>query len=223
MSLQSSAIRVAASAVLAFGGGLAPAIAGQKALLIGAGAYPHLEATDALQGPQNDVRAMKTFLLQEWEFSSSDVRVLLDEQATKAAILEALEVWLPNSTETGDRIVVYFSGHGTQVPDGDGDEPDGMDEAFLPNDYGRNGSRVGDLLIDDELADWRTPSKSCRVARSCWWRTPATREPYRGVQDRSHPLPSRTQRRVMCRSAADPAASTSFATRNPCPRKWVFI
>ncbi len=153
MSLHSSAIWVAAFAIVTFGGGLPPVIAGQKALLIGAGAYPHLEENYVLHGPQNDVRAMETFLLQEWGFPSSDIRILLDENATKAAILEALEIWLPDATGSGDRIVVYFSGHGTQVPDRNGDEPDGMDEAFLPNDYGRNGAHPEDMLIDDELAE----------------------------------------------------------------------
>jgi metacaspase-1 len=30
---------------------------------------------------------------------------------------------------------MHYSGHGTQIPDDDGDEADGMDEALCPVDY----------------------------------------------------------------------------------------
>ena len=32
---------------------------------------------------------------------------------------------------------IYMSGHGTQIPDDNGDEDDGLDEAFLPVDASR--------------------------------------------------------------------------------------
>ena len=147
-----AAIRTVALVALVAGAVLTPADAGQKALLIGAGEYPHLPHRFQLPGPSNDVQSMEAFLVEEWEFSPSDVRVLVDEQATKDGILRALEVWLPEVTEPGDRIVVYYSGHGSQVPDEDGDEEDGLDETFVPTDYGQNGKRDQDMVIDDELA-----------------------------------------------------------------------
>lgn len=145
--------RMAVFALCVLGAGPEAVVAGQKALLIGAGAYPHLPEDSQLRGPPNDVRAMSTFLVREWGFSSSDVRVLLDEEATKAGMLNALRDWLPEATRPGDRVVVYYSGHGSQVPDENGDERDGMDETFVPTDFGRNGDRAEDMLIDDELAD----------------------------------------------------------------------
>lgn len=46
----------------------------------------------------------------------------------------------------GDRIVFTYSGHGTWVPDRDGDEADRRDEAMCMADYERGG-----LLLDDTL------------------------------------------------------------------------
>ena len=144
---------MAALALLVLGAGPSPADAGQKALLIGAGAYPYLPDAFQLRGPGNDVRSMNAFLVREWGFSSSDIRVLEDEEATKQGMLKALRVWLPGATEPGDRVVIYFSGHGSRVPDENGDERDDMDETFIPTDFGRGGQRAEDMLIDDELAD----------------------------------------------------------------------
>ena len=140
-------------ALCVLGAGPEAAVAGQKALLIGAGEYPHLPDHVQLRGPRNDVRAMEAFLVEEWGFAPSDVRTLLDEEAEKEDMLDALRVWLPDATRPGDRVVVYFAGHGSRVPDEDGDEGDGMDETFVPTDFGRNGGRAEDMLLDDELAD----------------------------------------------------------------------
>ena len=127
--------------------------AGQKALLIGIGEYPHLPPQSQLLGPPNDVRAMRKFLIDEWGFSKTDIRVLVDEDATKSEILDALGNWLPGATRAGDRVVIYYSGHGSQVDDDNGDEGDKKDETFVPSDYGRNGDRDSDMLRDDDVAD----------------------------------------------------------------------
>lgn len=77
--------------------------------------------------------------------------LLLDQQATRAAILDAL-AGLLSSSRAGDVVVFQFSGHGTQVPDAQGDEAGGetpeMDEALCPHDMD-----TGALVIDDDLAD----------------------------------------------------------------------
>lgn len=46
----------------------------------------------------------------------------------------------------GDRIVFTYSGHGTWMPDRDGDEVDGRDEALVMADYMQGG-----LITDDDL------------------------------------------------------------------------
>ena len=46
----------------------------------------------------------------------------------------------------GDRVVIQYSGHGSFVPDLDGDEPDGTDECLCPYDVQTNGP-----ITDNEL------------------------------------------------------------------------
>ena len=141
--------------VVALGLGVLPrlAYAGQKALLIGINVYPYLPEKSQLRGSRPDALAMKEFLVEHWGFSTSDVRTLLDRQATKKAILDGLYNWLPRVTAPGDRIVVFFSGHGTQVPDTNGDEADGRDEAWSPSDSksGRE-NFVNSKVTDDQIA-----------------------------------------------------------------------
>ena len=49
-------------------------------------------------------------------------------------------------------MVFYFSGHGSQQPDRDGDEQGGFDEVFLPYDVGKWGDNgIENAIVDDEL------------------------------------------------------------------------
>lgn len=125
--------------------------AAQKALLIGVGDYPHLPPSAQLIGPANDLRAMSSFLKSHWKFEPSDIRILKDEDATKNNILTSISGWLAEETRPGDRVVIYYSGHGSHVPDRNGDEEDGEDETFVPSDYGRRGNVAEDMVLDDEI------------------------------------------------------------------------
>ena len=72
-------------------------------------------------------------------------QVTVMTEAGKAGVLEALGELVARS-RFGDRVVFTFSGHGTWVPDRDGDEADGRDEALV-----MAGLTYTDLLRDDEL------------------------------------------------------------------------
>lgn len=77
--------------------------------------------------------------------------LLLDAQATREAILGRIGDLLRGS-KPGDVLVVQFSGHGTELPDLDGDEVGGgngaKDEALCPYDF-----ETGAYAIDDDLAE----------------------------------------------------------------------
>nr|WP_319383295.1 caspase family protein [uncultured Roseibium sp.] len=122
-----------------------------KALLIGVGSYPYLEDSDLI-GPPNDVAKFERYLTGTVGITSADIRILIDEEATKDAILSSIKTWLKQNTAAGDRVLVYFSGHGSYVTDTDGDEDDGRDETILPYDTGRGGGSSG-MITDDELSN----------------------------------------------------------------------
>ena len=55
-------------------------------------------------------------------------------EPTKAAIEEGITEWLVGNARPGDNVVIWYSGHGSQMWDEDGDEDDGLDETLAPAD-----------------------------------------------------------------------------------------
>ena len=80
--------------------------------------------------------------LRQWGF---DVQSLTNERATRQAVAAAIDGVLGRA-KSGDVVVIQYAGHGTQLPDGNGDEADGLDEAWVPYDY-----NDGEFVIDDDL------------------------------------------------------------------------
>ncbi|MGI5244294.1 caspase family protein [Dactylosporangium sp. CA-139066] len=109
------------------------------ALCIGINDYPGTE--NDLAGCRNDADDWAAALMAR----GFDTTRLLDDAATGAAIRAGIQDLLTRAT-AGDTVVITYSGHGTWVPDTDGDEPDHRDEALCPHDIAENGP-----LLDDEL------------------------------------------------------------------------
>jgi hypothetical protein len=133
--------------------------AADRALLIGVSEYPYL-AGQGLQGPRNDVRLMVS-TLGAFGFVQAQVSVLADAPGalpTRANILGQMQR-LADQSAAGDWVVVYFSGHGSQVPQRNPGaaayrEPDGLDEVFLPRDtrrWDRKRRVVEGALTDDDI------------------------------------------------------------------------
>lgn len=112
---------------------------GNKALCIGINDYPGYEAD--LAGCVNDADDWAVYLDKKGYATS----VLSNKQATKAAIVYAITS-LISSLQSGDTGVIQYSGHGTWLPDLNGDEPDRRDEALCPYDVSED-----NLILDDEL------------------------------------------------------------------------
>ena len=115
----------------------------QRALLVGINDYPR----HPLRGCINDVEAVREFLERERGFSSADIAVLINEQATRAAIVNELRRQAAAS-RGGDGLVFYFCGHGAQLPTRDPREADGLDEVLCPVDFAWTAETA---IIDDEL------------------------------------------------------------------------
>ena len=82
------------------------------------------------------------------------VSTLIDNQATHAGIIKALENLTKNSKK-GDVVYIHFSMHGQPFEDLNGDEADGWDEALIPVDalmqYKKGVYEGKNHLLDDEL------------------------------------------------------------------------
>ena len=102
-----------------------------RALLVGINKYP----SQPLNGCVNDVQDMANFLVAKCDFKMDDIRLLVDERATRDAIVERLN-WLVSGLQKGDRVLFHYSGHGVQLPTRNPQgEVDGLDEAICPVDF----------------------------------------------------------------------------------------
>jgi hypothetical protein len=82
----------------------------------------------------NDVFLMSS-VLQECGLEAGDIRVVLDKRATTQAILERLHWLLDDVPDQGER-VLFYSGHGAQMPTYDmKGEVDHLDECLVPWDF----------------------------------------------------------------------------------------
>ncbi len=120
----------------------------RKALLAGIDDYAPLGAGGPdLRGCVNDVRDMAHTLnaLGVVPASPGSMRILTDGAATRANIMKGL-AWLVAKAQPKDTLIFYYSGHGSQVVDLDGDELDGRDETICPHDFATAG-----MIKDDDL------------------------------------------------------------------------
>ena len=111
----------------------------KRALCIGINDYPGTQSD--LYGCVNDARDWAALLTQR-DFT---VQTLFDKKATAQQLRTSIAA-LALKAKKGDRIVIQYSGHGSFVPDQDGDEADGNDECLCPYDIGTSGP-----ITDDEL------------------------------------------------------------------------
>jgi len=86
------------------------------ALLIGINQYQHPEFAPNLSTPLNDIYNMRDLLMRRYGFNNENVKLLLDSQATRTGILDALTFYRDAPLGSSDNLLVYFAGHGFQHP-----------------------------------------------------------------------------------------------------------
>lgn len=122
------------------------------ALLIGMN-YRHTLGMKTLHGCMADVRNIRRLLTTRCGYDPADVVTLTDEPVgghggargltpTRDVILSEMTALVAKSTP-GDSIFFHFSGHGGQVQDFNGDEPDCKDEVLVSVD--------SKFVVDDEV------------------------------------------------------------------------
>lgn len=120
----------------------------QRALLIGINEYQN--PADRLEGCVNDVFRVSA-ALQESGFAPEDIRVVFDDRATTAGILERLH-WLLDGVCPGDVRFLYYSGHGAQVPSyGVNNQVDHVNECLVPYDFDWN---AGQTITDQQFFEF---------------------------------------------------------------------
>ena len=125
-------------------------MAADKAFIIGVGEYADPSAN--LPGIDLDVNLF-TQTVKQFGVLDSNIRVLMDSEATKTNVMRELPRFL-SDVGTNDNVFIYFSGHGSQIEDKNGDEADGLDEFLVMHDVNGSDLRQGRLtgaLTDDEL------------------------------------------------------------------------
>ena len=109
-----------------------------------------------LQGCVNDAKDMAALCKGLLGFKASEVVTLTDAQASKAAIMAQLNAAVADAKAGKISYLLFsLSSHGTQMADKNGDEPDGMDEAFVPADIAQKGNLwdPAHIICDDEFHD----------------------------------------------------------------------
>lgn len=112
--------------------------------------YGGWDGTGGCWGCELDVDNLHR-ILDSQGFSIAELKT---QQATASAMLRGLQS-AADSLQSGDCFVFYYSGHGGQQPDTNGDELDGHDETLVAFDR---------EVIDDELNKiWKSFSRGVRI------------------------------------------------------------
>jgi len=120
-----------------------------RGIVIGIDKYPKLGERNQLFGAVNDAQDIAKALK---EAGSTDVRLIVDEEATKANIVNTW-IALVGASQEGDTLVFSYAGHGAQEPEppGRNGEADGKNENFLLGGFGPNAPDNAERIVDDEM------------------------------------------------------------------------
>src|SRR3954463_5509204 len=127
----------------------ASARAADRALVVGVEKYGDSRVPET-PGCVLDATQTAKFLEAKYGFAGTVIKVLTNEQATSANIEHEFRHWLIEDTQPGDRVFFLYAGHGSQLPDDNGDEEDGLDETIAPYDVN---PETGSGEIRDDVFD----------------------------------------------------------------------
>ena len=131
-----------------------PSLAEQRALLVGVG---------KLDIPGNDLPSIELDLDRMHEmlnlmgFADRQIHTLQDEAATSANVIAEFNGWLKQGVQPNDRVVFYFSGHGSNIPDVRGDQDEGVSQVLVTHDvkrvHDKGGASLAGVLPDFRIAE----------------------------------------------------------------------
>ncbi len=141
--------------------------AADRALVVGVEKYGDSRVPET-PGCVQDAIQTAEFLKSKYGFSGSAIKILTNEQATSANIEREFRHWLIEGTQPGDRVFFLYAGHGSQLPDDNGDEEDGLDETVAPYDVNPE-TGTGEIRDDvfDEMIALLSGRRAVLVFDSC--------------------------------------------------------
>lgn len=187
------------------------------ALLIGVADYKNFipsgpPGQSDLTGPPNDIELVRSTLRSRLFDNPEDIRILQDSAASRAGISEGFRWVIERATEPSDIVVVFYSGHGSNAPDQNGDEArvtpgDRKDEGLVPWDV-ESIHDPAQLVLDDSIGVWLDQLKTRNV-------TVIIDACFSGTVTRGNEETADTRPRGPLSSAADgaPVVSTSTGFR----------
>lgn len=117
--------------------------------------YEKKGAMKRLPGCHMDIRMAQKMLMEHYGYNTEDFIIVSDEtlqtlQPTRDVILKQLDDLVERCKRHSSitQVVLYYSGHGTQTKDINGDEEDGMDECIVPCDFMEHGLIEDDIFFD---------------------------------------------------------------------------
>lgn len=138
----------------------AVAHADRYALLVGIADYSGTGFT-SLEGPLNDINLVHGLLMRRFGVPESNIRILLDRDATHTGLSSAFAA-LAERVKPGDSVYIHYAGHGSYMPDLNGDERSGFDQTWVSYGARSHAPGAADALddfdvLDDEIQTWLAP------------------------------------------------------------------
>ena len=115
------------------------------ALIVGVGEYSKASESSPLPGVKRDMATARSMAMA-MGVEPGQIVELRDTQATHANIIAALEK-LNAKVGPGERVFIYFSGHGTSYS-----TPQGCEQGFIPYTSGRH--TINDVLSEATIASY---------------------------------------------------------------------
>jgi hypothetical protein len=160
-------------------------------LQVGIDDYLHVPK---LKGSVRDLAQIKEVLTRKFSVPSDHVMALTNRQATHEAIISAFRGYLiENAKRHPNALIIFqFSGHGSRVPDQNGDKADHMDSTLVPVNSRDIAGKNFDI-VDDEIRELfnelsRYTSNVVFILDCCY-----SGNPTRGEQTRGIPMDTRRQ------------------------------
>lgn len=124
---------------------------------------------------ETKLRTLYDTLIQTENWDSDHIILLLNKNATKHNITQALET-MATTVDTNDIFLFTWNGHGGYLPDLDGDEAvwdpnDIYDEVICPYDTNTTNENLSNVITDDELQQYFSAINAkgkCLIFESCF-------------------------------------------------------